>query len=169
MSETAKFRFNFKNGEIEIEGSEDFVRDQISAIGSLVELWGSATDERSEEEADVESKSGSLASSAADRGGGKDIPDTFGEYMHSFRSGLSDVDTALVAARFVQSQSSTNDFKTLELNKALRDHGIKLLNPSRDLRRLASRKLIFQTRKVGKLKFVRVSQDGLQHLESLKK
>lgn len=167
MSDTAKFRFNFKSGDIEIEGSEEFVREQIAAIGNLVELWDSAKSTRDEEEVDVGSDDDS--SSGTTDAAGKGIPDTFGEYMHSFRSGLSDVDTALLAARFVQSQSSTNDFKTLEVNKTLREHGIKLQNPSRDLGRLASRKLIFQTRKVGKLKFVRVSQDGLKHLETLKK
>lgn len=76
-------------------------------------------------------------------------------------------DKALITARYVQSQSPTNDFKTSEVNKSLRDHGVKLGNPSRELDRLASKKLMFQVRKVGKLKFFRVSVDGQQHLETL--
>jgi hypothetical protein len=80
---------------------------------------------------------------------------------------LSDQDKSLLTAYYVQSQSSTNDFKTSEVNKALMDHGIKLANPSVSLKRLGVKKLLFQTRKVGKLRFMKVSADGIAELRRL--
>lgn len=97
------------------------------------------------------------------------LPETFGEWMHSFKANLSEVDKALVTARYVQSQSETNDFKTAEVNKALKDHGIKLSNPSTFLKQLDRKKYLFQTRKVGSLSYKRVSVDGQNYLETLKR
>jgi len=70
----------------------------------------------------------------------------------------------LLTAYYVQSQSHTNDFKTSNVNKALKDHSIKLANPSETIRRLGVKKYLFQTRKIGKLRFMRVSADGLEEL-----
>lgn len=171
MTDPARFRASFSGVEIEIEGPADFVREQISLLNQTIAYLGSqktklnnispataSTDEvASDEEADQNQGTG----------GTESVPATFGEWMHRFRASLSESDKALITARFVQSQATTNDFKTSEVNKSLRDHGIKLGNPSRELGRLASRKLMFQVRKVGKLKFFRVSVDGQKHLDTL--
>ncbi len=89
--------------------------------------------------------------------------------MHQFRDDVNDLDKGLITALFVQKQAATNDFKTSEVNKSLKDHGIKLSNPSVTLNRLVSKKLLFQTRKDGKLKYFRVSTDGQKHLDTLKR
>lgn len=170
MSEIAKFKLNLKTGEIEVEGSEAFVERQIQTLENLVELMElrAPTDEAKDvistgEQDSVDDKSGS-GTVIDDK-----LPNTFGEWMHTFRTDINDLDKALITARFVQSQSPSNDFKTAEVNKALKDHGIKLSNPSGSLKRLVEKKLMFQTRKVGVLKFVRVSVDGQKHLLTLKR
>jgi hypothetical protein len=88
--------------------------------------------------------------------------------MHSFKTELSDLDKALITAHFIQAQSTDNDFKTSEVNNSLKEHGIKLPNPSVSLQRLGEKKLLFQTRKVGKLRYMRVSTEGQKPLETLK-
>ncbi len=89
--------------------------------------------------------------------------------MHIFKTELNDADKVLITACFVQSQSSTKDFKTAEVNKALKEHGFKLSNPSATLNNLVDKKLLFQTRKVGVLKYFRLSVDGQKNLNLLKR
>ncbi|MBF2099186.1 MAG: hypothetical protein IGQ88_12550 [Gloeomargaritaceae cyanobacterium C42_A2020_066] len=97
------------------------------------------------------------------------IPNTFGEWLHGFKDDINDLEKAPITAYYVQKQSPQNDFKTSEVNKFLQDHGVKLSNPSNSLTRLAEKKLLFQTRKNGKLKYMRISSDGVNHLKSLRR
>lgn len=170
MSETAKFKINLRAGEIEIEGSEDFVEKQIKTLESLLVLvkqgGSSFADDNTEKSTSVEGISGLPEIGHADK---NNIPDTFGEWMHTFKSEIMDLDKALITARFVQSKSKSNDFKTSEVNKALKEHGIKLSNPSASLASLVDKKLMFQTRKEGTLKYLRVSEDGQKSLSKLKR
>ena len=171
MNETARFRAAFSGVEIEIEGGTDFVREQIDRLEeTIAALAVSRVDSDGSFNGDetANGNDGTDASQEVPSGGtSNSVPASFGEWMHRFRTTLTEGDKALITARYVQSQSPTNDFKTSEVNKSLRDHGVKLGNPSRELDRLASKKLMFQVRKVGKLKFFRVSVDGQQHLETL--
>lgn len=169
MSETAKFKLNLKTGEVEIEGSEEFVERQIQQLETLIESVGLRTQQRGEglESAQLEASEHPTPQQLASKE--EQPPASFGEWMHTFRADITEMDKALITARYVQSQSPENDFKTSEVNKSLKDHGIKLSNPSSCLKRLGEKKLMFQTRKVGALRFMRVSVDGQKHLESLKR
>lgn len=169
MSDTARFKINARTREVEIEGTEAFVERQIQQLESLFDLLGRASPN---DDPEIEGD-GSVDDAQEDKSNAsKDEPrtalGTFGEWMLAFKSDLGDMDKALIAARYVQSLSSDNDFKTSDVNKALEDHGIKISNPSLSLKRLGEKKLMFQTRKVGKLRFMRVSTDGQKELDSLK-
>ena len=171
MSEQATFRINLKTGEIEISGSEEFVEARIDSLGEILELVSESAVESEvvEEPANASSSNQSEQASSASKATSDGIPSTFGEWMHSFKDDITDIQKALITARFVQSQSPENDFKTAEVNKSLKDHGIKLSNPSKSLKVLEEKKFLFQTRKVGKLSYKRVSTDGQAHLETLKR
>lgn len=169
MSETAKFKLNLKTGEVEIEGSEAFVERQIQQLETLIESVGLHTQQRVEGPEGTQIESGDFPASQQLANKEEPPPASFGEWMHTFRADINDLDKALITARYVQSQSPENDFKTSEVNNSLKDHGIKLSNPSLCLKRLGEKKLMFQTRKVGSLRFMRVSVDGQKHLESLKR
>lgn len=170
MTSSVKFKLNVKTGEIEVEGSEAFVERQIQSLEALVQLMGLRTVmDRDEIESSTSSTPLEFVEVVESQQKANNPPESFGEWMHTFQTDLSDHDKALITASFVQMQSSTNDFKTSEVNSALKDHGIKLSNPSVSLKRLGDKKLMFQTRKVGKLKFMRVSQDGQTHLATLKR
>jgi hypothetical protein len=169
MSDAAKFKLNLKTREVEIEGSEEFVSRQIQNLESIFNFLNAEP----EDEADFQDRtgekvqSGEVGGKTDDTSNGR-LPATFGEFMHSFDTDRNDLEKALITARFVQSQSSTNDFKTSEINNALKDHGIKLSNPSVSLKRLAEKKFLFQTRKVGKLRYMRVSVEGQAFLDTIK-
>jgi hypothetical protein len=171
MSEAARFKLNLKSGEIEIEGSEDFVEKQIQTLECLISLIKTA----SETSNDMSSDISNLSTEESDvkpltitSVGDNVIPETFGEWLHTFKKDIMDIDKCLITARFIQSKSQTNDFKTSEVNHALKEHGIKLSNPSSSLGILVNKKLLFQTRKVGSLKFFRVSREGQDNLAKLK-
>ena len=88
--------------------------------------------------------------------------------MHKFKDSINGLDKALITAYYVQQQAAKNDFKTIEVNSSLKDHGIKLANPSKDLKSLETKKYLFQTRKEGpKIRFMRVSEDGVKYLKTL--
>jgi hypothetical protein len=175
--ESTRVKINIKTGEVEFEGSEEFVQNQMDNLDTIIDLVSSnitlsearpeivpentsATPEEDSESIETEDISNDTSSFS--------VPSSFGEWMHKFKDSINDLEKALVTAYFVQHQSDKNDFKTLEVNKSLRDHGIKLSNPSQALKQLDTKKYLFQTRKEGtKVRFMRVSQDGVSHLKTL--
>lgn len=169
MSEQAVFKINLRTGEIEISGSEQFVERRIAQLEDIIKLSNvtpksPAPDLRLPEQVAV-----AATSNSEETNGGGEMPASFGEWLHGFKDSANDIQKALITARYVQYQSQSNDFKTAEVNKSLKDHGIRLSNPSQSLKQLVAKKYIFQTRKVGTLKFMRVSTDGQKHLDSLKR
>jgi hypothetical protein len=170
METKSKFKINLKTGEIEIEGSEEFVSKQIDNLSSLTSLLStsnlSSTENDSEGElSDILEKEDINVS----KGNSEDlsVPDSYGEWAHKFKKNIAETDKTLVAGYYVQRKSSSNDFKTSEVNKILKDNGVKLSNPSLFIKGLANSKYVFQTRKEGKLNFMRVSKNGLEYLSTL--
>lgn len=176
MTNQVKAKINFKTGEVELEGSEQFVESQLAKIDSIVEYMAllasnNSVDDGSiieqEEIAAVAEEEQEKLASVGEQG--LQVPNTFGEWLHGFKNDLNDLEKALITAYYVQKQSIQNDFKTSEVNKSLQEHGVKLTNPSNSLNRLSEKKLLFQTRKNGKLKYMRVSSDGVNFLKSLRR
>lgn len=153
----ARVKINLNTGEIELEGSETFVENQLSNLDSIVELLmgarGLEIDTDPVDPSNFPSENGVVSTNNPVAPQELEVPDNFGEWMHKFKEGIDGPDQALLTAFFVQKQSTQNDFKTIEVNKSLIEHGIKLANPSDTLNRLVTKKYLFQTRKAGKLKF----------------
>ncbi|MAT96445.1 MAG: hypothetical protein CL608_04815 [Anaerolineaceae bacterium] len=172
---SAKVKIDLQERVIEIEGSIEFVERQIDNLENIVDLIERLdTDDTSlSEPNDIEDIPASEEVNSPDETNTSNdnknlsVPTSFGEWMHRFQETLTDQERALIAAYYVQNQSNENDFKTSEVTKCLKDHAIKLANPSNCLNRLASKKLTFQTRKVGSLKYRRVSREGEKHLKKL--
>lgn len=163
-STPASFRISLHTGEIEIHGSEEFVEQHLEGIEGLLDLIRSSgykpraltpsKDPNSEESA-VRSDSG-------------EMPDSFGEWENGFPKDINGTDRALVAGYFAQKQSADNDFKTIEVNRLLQQHGHKLSNTSQAMKNLEERKQIFRTRKKGTISYFRVARTGEDHLNSLR-
>lgn len=170
MSEQAVFKINLRTGEIEISGSEQFVERRIEQLEDIIKLSNIAP-QLPPPPAVITQGQDAAAPPANSNGanGVGEVPASFGEWLYAFKDNANDIQKALITARYVQFQAVSNDFKTAEVNKSLKDHGIKLSNPSQSLKQLVDKKYIFQTRKVGTLKFMRVSADGQKHLDSLKR
>lgn len=175
MESDTKLYINIKTGEISIEGSESFVSTQANKLEDMVSLFQLAPvkDKIKEEEEvpflvpDKSKHESGVASEAKQSNCELIVPPIFGEWLQLFKDNINDQDTALITAYYVQQSAKNNDFKTAEINKSLLEHGIKLANTSTTLKQIEKKKWLFQTRKVGRLSFKRVSTDGILHLKSL--
>ncbi len=151
---STKVKINLNSGEIEFEGSQEFVQEQMDNLELILNLISSRKltsannsqtfseeDDDFEDEASEDGEDSDSTPSEADLS----IPESFGEWMHKFKDGINGVDKALITAYYVQQQAPKNDFKTIEVNNSLKDHGIKLSNPSKTLKSLETKKYLFQT------------------------
>jgi len=166
---TARIKINIEIGEVEIEGSEDFVNshvDNLEDIFKHIEMRRSPI-VNEVPQTNIEIENTSTESEILAVKPSLSVPDTFGEWMLHFKDELNDQGKVLITAFYLQKKSKTNDFKTKQVSDALKEHGIKIANTSTNLTRLTSKKAIFQTRKDGNLKFFRVSKDGEKELEKL--
>ncbi|WP_296270795.1 hypothetical protein [Pseudomonas sp. UBA6323] len=163
---TAKFKITLNSQNIEIEGSEEFIERQIERIHSLLKIFDQNSTSNKTTTPQPASELPLATPETIHPKSELSVPDNFGEWMYKFKEDINDQEKALICAFYVQAKSATNDFKTSEINNCLKEHGIKIANPSTNIQRLASKKLTFQTRKVGKLIYMRVSKDGESHLKS---
>jgi hypothetical protein len=154
MTGQGKIRISLGMGELEVEGSSDFVAGYEENIrGMLARL-----ESQSVKPASAASGGGAAraASAAASELG------EFGEVFHLLPKTASGSDQILVAGYFVASKSSDQTFSTNEANKLLIEQGIKLSNPSQSLRNALTAKRVF---KVGSR--FRVSNTGEQYVLNL--
>lgn len=159
MNRDARVRVDPTTGELEVEGSEEFVREMIDRFRpALREPSSRRKTQEPEHKGKAEEKR-----KARQKTTSQGVPENFGEYLHAFELG-KDQDRMLVAAHFVQLHSDDNSFKTAEANTQLTEHGIKVGNPSQAVKGNISSKYVF---KVGKGKY-RVARPGIDRLEELK-
>ena len=155
MEQNARLRINLATREIEIEGSEAFVKEYAEKFESLLSsLAKPPTPARSAPASnnapvDVPSATG--------------LPSTFGEYLHMFPSDITDLDKMLMAGYYAQSQSSDNSFTTASAHDLLKEQGIKLGNAADCVKKNQKAKKIFALEK-GRF---RVSKSGGEYISGL--
>ncbi len=152
--ERYRFRVNPTLGEIEIEGTEEFVDRYWNELHSLVARVPVQHDE-------VEASEPSAAPiPAASQSDG--VPETFGEYFNLFED-LSGTDEVLVAGYYHQMAVSEEDvFTTNEANELLKEQRVKVANASQSVQRNLSAKKVF---KIGRA--YRVSRQGEEYIRGL--
>jgi NACalpha-BTF3-like transcription factor len=169
MENVTRVKINLKSGELEISGSEQFVEKQIEKLDEIVALMNFKETQTADEEAEEKIEEALASADDATKNKSLDIPTSIGEWLHSFKDDLADMDKVLAVGYYMQKSSPENDFKTSQVTKALKEHGYNLSNPTMSLNYLSEKKLVFQNRKVGVLKFMRVSADGEKYLKTLKR
>lgn len=159
VAEQARVRISLSAGDLEVEGTEDFVRQYADSIRTLIDrleelpipIQGTAA---RGEAVGTPAPSAPTASAAEQR--------EFGEVLHSLPNSASGQDRMLLAGSYAQLASADNTFSTGEANQLLLGQGVKLSNPSQALKNAIASKRVF---KVGKR--YRVAKTGEEHLKSL--
>ena len=155
MEQSARLRINLTTREIEIEGSEAFVREYAEKfeelVASLANPPAPAGDAPTPEHAPADAP---LAAG---------LPSTFGEYLHMFPSDITDLDKMLIAGYYVQSQSQDNSFATANAHNLLKEQGIRLANAADCVKKNQKAKRIFALER-GRF---RVSKSGGEHISAL--
>ena len=102
---TAKLRINISAGEIEIEGTEAFVREHIDRFEELLEFLKKRPQVAPVPQKIALPEQAPVAAKAA-------MPEALGEYLQQFPKSMTGVDRVLVAAYFTQSHDPDNSFTT---------------------------------------------------------
>ena len=127
MNQNARFRINLSTRELEVEGSEEFVREYAERFENVISTFTNEKNFKfttSTPYVTDEAKS-------QNQEGFHEMPEIFGEFFQKFSKEISDIDKVLVAAYFAQKQDEENVFTTAIANNHLKSMGIKVANASR--------------------------------------
>jgi hypothetical protein len=155
MERGARFRINLTTREIEIEGSEAFVREYAERFEELLAMLAKSPV--------PDTGPAESLQAPADAPLAADLPSTFGEYLNLFPGDITDLDKMLIAGYYVQSQSQDNSFATASAHNLLKEQGIKLANAADCVKKNQRAKRVFAVEK-GRF---RVSRLGSEHINSL--
>jgi hypothetical protein len=164
MAENTRIKINLNTGEIELEGSEDFVKNQISAIPDLLTKISGTLPKRISLHSHPQTETNLVEQAKHEEA---PMPDNFGEWLNKFAKKLQQVDIVLATGYFKQKNSEDNAFETSEINKLLKEQGIKLSNAAVFLKLLQQSKFAIIIGKRGKLNRFRISPDGEAHIKEL--
>ena len=156
----ARVHVSIRDGEVEIEGTEEFVTTYRT---TLEELLKRLTDTSF---AAIVTQPSSVASlNAADSPEGStpsdDLPE-FGEALHLLSPGATGTDKILIASFYASRRSADSTFSTADANKLLVEQGIKLANAAQSMKNNMDQKRVFRAGKN-----FRLSREGVQRVGSL--
>jgi len=155
MEQTTRLRINLTTREIEVEGSEAFVREYAEKFENLLH----SIDQHPQKPSPTPVSTSIIPEAATET----DLPSTFGEYLHMFPASITDLDRTLIAGYYTQSQSSDNSFTTAYANELLKEQGIKIANAADCVSKNKKAKKVFALQKG----MFRVSQTGVDYLNGL--
>jgi hypothetical protein len=155
MPTEGRVRISLANGELEVEGSVEFVDRYEKSINDMLHRL-------EQQHVPVRAAKDSHAGSVNAAGRPGEMRD-FGEILHGLPRGATGADQMLVAGWFAQNSSTDSAFTTGDGNKLLVGQGIKLSNPSQAMRGNLASKRVF---KVAGDRW-RISKQGDEHLKTL--
>lgn len=165
---TARVRISLATGELEIEGSEDFVANFDSDVEALLaKLTTGAVPAATPPPPPSGSTNGAAVAAAAAPSGAPaapagDLP-PFGELLNNLPKEAYDTDRILLAGLYAQRKSTDGTFTTGDASSLLVEQGVKLSNPSQAMKGNSEAKRAFR---VGKRNW-KVGKPGEERLAQL--
>ncbi|HVS69289.1 MAG TPA: hypothetical protein VHE56_12105 [Mycobacteriales bacterium] len=156
MSAQGRIRISLAVGELEVEGTSEFVEQYKNDIQRMLERLAT----RNDFSGPPPNQHAAATNGAAASGG--QVPAQFGEVLASISGKASGTDLILVAGWFTQASSPDASFSTTEAASLLVEQGIKLSNPSQSLKNNIAAKKVF---KIGSR--YKVSRSGEDHLRTI--
>lgn len=170
MAIQTAIKINTKTGEIEIAGTEAFVREQLAELKPLIlgekpALKKVATAPKPKQKpatkAVVTKKTPVKIAKLAPATNVDSLKTHLSVYQKDLRAG----DMMLIATEFIASKSKSKSAGTREITSLLKDHGVSINNPSQYVKNaLNSGRLA----KSGKKNF-KLTTKGNEHLQKLRK
>ncbi len=157
MADQGRIRISLSAGELEVEGSAEFVAKYDDAIAAMLGRLR-------EQPAPALRASGSVkpqSDSRAVPAGSTELGE-FGEVLHALPKGASGVEQILVAGYYAAQANADKTFSTADANKLLIDQGVKLSNASQALKNNLGSKRVFKSGKAYK-----VSRTGEEYVQGL--
>lgn len=162
MNDQARVRVNLAQRELEIEGSEAFVRSFGERLEVLLESLADSSWAEPPAATPAPAPSGPTSTAPAEPAAAAAFG-SFGEFLTNLPGSATDVDKILAAGLWGQSQAADDCFATGDANKRLLEQGIKVGNASQCVKQSVLAKRVFVVQR-GRF---RVSQIGRQHLRQL--
>lgn len=177
MDNGARIKINRDTGEIEISGSEAFVKEQVPLLErvlnlSTVAVAAPVVETTPAPAAPVEEKRverrGRPRKIAPVEGTYKSvkppkIANSFSSYMKSFKRKMKKGDWILAAGYYFQTSTGSDVFSTFNTSKLLKAQGIELANPSQYMKNNISSGRV---KSAGKRAYT-VTEQGINHLNIL--
>lgn len=170
MSDIAKINLKIGQIEISIEGPSDFVSNQYDKVEAHLKTYSDISVKLPVDKPDNKNDNNDDSAEASSKGGGDaatESSDSFGEWLSKIPKGTNDTSKAILAGYYTQVTSAAKNFRVRDVTKILKDHGIKLSNPSSLLKNAVDSKKIFQVSKTGTeahYKLQREAQDEMNQL-----
>jgi hypothetical protein len=174
MSEKAKINMKIGEIEISIEGPSEFVSKQYDKVQSHLSEYKSLSEsiKKINPEKTVEKTIEKPSVKAVSEEKPKielpnELSTSFGEWLNLIPKDTSETDKALLAGYYTQLNSDVGYYRARDVSKLLKEHGIKLSNPSLFVKANAKNKNSFQHSKNGSETNYKLSRDGETHAKSL--
>lgn len=169
MSDTAKINLKIGQIEISIEGPSEFVSEQYDKIEVHLKTFSELSSNLPEE---IQSSSNNNFSieeqiSPAPMTESNGLPDSFGEWLNKIEKGTSDTLKAILAGYFIQTTTAAKNFRVRDVSKILKEHGIKLSNPSTFLKGAVTSKKIFQVSKTGAEAHYKLTREAEEEMKQI--
>lgn len=168
-------KIHVKVGEIEIsiEGKPDFVTKQYKEMEKELNLRQKITGTSKEtpgrkRTSTTTARKTSKTSQSKKVASTKESKDGFSEWLEKLPKGLKNKDKALVAAYYNQLNSKKNVFRVRDMNNTLKNHGIKITNPSSLIKNVAkTQKIINQVSREGRQVYYKFTKEGEGYINKL--
>ena len=172
MTENSRIKISINTGEFEFEGSEEFVKSQISTLPEILKelclFLPKPTTTSPQTQIYAEEQSYPLVEPTSNPESNViGSLNNFGEWFNRFPPKPQQVDLVLLTGYFQQKSSEDNAFETSEVTNLLKEQGVKVSNPAEFLKSLQLSKLAIIIGKRGKLNRFRVSPTGEAHIKEL--
>ncbi|MCF8335446.1 MAG: hypothetical protein K9H65_02480 [Bacteroidales bacterium] len=160
-----------KIGEIEftIEGSSEYVSSQYKQMANDLNLQQKLGGAVQQEKPKTKSPQTSKAQKTTSKKGSKETAkEDFSEWLNKLPKDLKNRDKLMVAGYFNQLRSKDNAFRVRDINNTLKDHGIKITNPSSLINNIVkSQKILRQVSREGRQKYYQLTKEGEKYIRDL--
>lgn len=174
MSDIAKISMKIGEIEISIEGPSEFVSKQYEKVEShlsqykeLSETITKAESNNDDSSYELQNKASANTPASSNTDSSNKLPESFGQWLNLIPKDTSETDKALLAGYYIEINSENGYFRSRDVSKLLKDHGIKLSNTSRFVKLNAENKRTFQHSKSGNEINYKLSREGVSYLKEL--